>query len=129
MARHRRATPPDELAIELTDAGPAHSRLRAIGELDLASAGRLRDALRGELSGGRRFVFLDLSALCFCDAAGLETLLAGHRELAGARGGLVITGVSARLRWLLALTGLDGQLLLRDEGTRHGAADVLDNFA
>src|SRR5436309_1813624 len=88
------------------------ARLRVSGELDLASAGVLADALEGQLAAGRRYLRVDLSQLRFCDAAGLAVLERGHQRVLAAHGTLLLTGVGARLARLLSLTGLDALLMV-----------------
>jgi anti-anti-sigma factor len=70
--------------------GPDSCRLVVAGELDVASAGDLRDALRAAVAS-HRIVVVDLEQLSFCDCSGIGALLSGARA-AKAR------GVELRLR-------------------------------
>ena len=82
------AAPTVEAGFELTretrdDAG----WLIARGELDIASAARLDDALR--VCDRAAPLFIDLRAVSFCDSTGLAILLRAHR----------------RFEWLTVLAG------------------------
>jgi anti-anti-sigma factor len=91
------------LAIETVD-GPVPV-VRARGELDLLTAGRLCRAIQA--AGGARRVMIDLSGLGFCDSTGLRALLSAVREIevSGGKAAIAVTpgGPFARV---LELTGL-----------------------
>lgn len=95
--------------------GDGALRLRLTGELDLASADRLRTRLQQLCEAGRQ-ARLDLSGLRFIDATGLHALIAGLQ--AGRAGGLdlfeVATPLSAAAARLVELVGL-GPLLWPSE--------------
>ena len=55
------------------------------GELDLATAPALEDALQGAFDGGSGRVVLDLRELEFIDSSGLRTLLTARRRADDAR--------------------------------------------
>jgi anti-anti-sigma factor len=57
-------------SIEVTLCGERSVRVCVHGDLDLACAGALRDALEAQLAAGRH-VMLDLSGVGFIDPAGL----------------------------------------------------------
>jgi anti-anti-sigma factor len=81
------------------------------GELDLASAGRLRDALSGPLDDGAGGIVFDLARCSFVDSSGLAVLMEAHRSLsATSRGGVAIVAPGAQPRRLLELTATDGHL-------------------
>jgi anti-sigma B factor antagonist len=72
---------PGELTIELFRDGDARIVLLR-GELDLASAPALEEALRRVESGSGRLV-VDLSELSFIDSTGIHLLLQAHLRTAG----------------------------------------------
>ena len=85
------------------------------GELDLATAPALEDALERAFEGGSERVVLDLRELEFIDSSGLRTLLTARRQadvagkqfslVAGHRGlerTLEIAGVHKVFDWTLA---------------------------
>ena len=65
--------PAPELDIAVTH-GPEGARVGVAGEIDLATADRLRDAVDGELRAGRHVV-LDLAGVEFMDSSGLNVIL------------------------------------------------------
>lgn len=74
------------------------------GELDMATAHRLRNALQGHLSAGGDVV-LDVSGLSFIDSTGLQELLDLSELLT--EGAVVLRSPSRTVRKLLRVTGLE----------------------
>jgi anti-sigma B factor antagonist len=123
--------PPDLTVVREAQDGVAV--IRAEGELDLASAPQLVRAIglaaaseamaspQGE-PGRRPRVLVDLSALEFCDSAGLRALLGAAREVEARAGRLVVAvepgGAVARL---LELAGLTEFLRVRPPGEARAA--------
>src|SRR3954463_14628874 len=83
--------------------------VRAVGELDLSTAGRLCRAIHGAAAtaAGRPRVMIDLTELNFCDSTGLRALISAVREVevCGGRAALAVTPGGALDR-LLDMTGL-----------------------
>jgi anti-sigma B factor antagonist len=82
--------------------------LSIAGELDLATAPRLRDRLvrlAAEFGGARLVVDLDGASLV--DSIGLGALVGGMRRMRARGGDLVLVCTAQRLVDLLALTRLD----------------------
>jgi anti-sigma B factor antagonist len=80
--------------------------IRVEGELDLYRCPELLDALRGAESSQADRIILDLQALRFIDAAGLQVLLAASRRSASNGDRLRVTrgrGEVARMFGLMAL--------------------------
>lgn len=96
------------LQIRVASAAHGWLTLQLRGELDLLSA----ELLDGTLANypDRRYVRLEVSELSFVDGAGLRSITAEHHRLQDRHGELVLTGVGAKLRRLLALSGLDDVL-------------------
>ena len=86
------------------------------GEFDLANAGELRAALDEHLDAGRRVIRINASAVTFIDSTAMGALVAASERCRDEHGSLILTGVPARLKRLLAVAGLD-QLLLVDSAT------------
>jgi anti-sigma B factor antagonist len=86
--------------------------LRLRGELDIATAGRLRDALRGLIRGGHQGVVLDLAQLDFLGGAGLEVLAWAAAALDRLGGKIIIINATSIARRALAITGLDHTLVV-----------------
>jgi len=80
------------------------------GELDLASAPALQEAVGdGSIAGAKRVV-LDLDRLAFIDSTGLRVILA-VRELCIGRGQeLAVTQGSPQVQRLLSITGVSSHL-------------------
>lgn len=80
------------------------------GEIDLATAPVLRDVLIQATSLAVTGVIVDLDGVTFVDAAGLGVLVGADKRAGHLPGGLRLVAVSARVRRLLALLGLDRHL-------------------
>jgi anti-anti-sigma factor len=90
-----------EFTISRLDGG---SGLKLVGELDVATASRLTEALRGNEDVGE--LVLDLSELTFLDSCGMRALL----DLARARNGngpVVILDPSRAVARLLEIIGVE----------------------
>jgi anti-sigma B factor antagonist len=79
------------------------------GELDLASAGTLQEALDNLLEVGWQSIVLDLRALSFIDSTGLSLLLETDRACGRAGAAFAIVDGSPVVARLLELTGLEGR--------------------
>lgn len=80
------------------------------GDLDLATAGLLRQVIHDVVGDGGRRVDLELAGVGFCDGAGLRVLLAGAGELHALGGTLTVLDPCWSLRHLLQLFELDEML-------------------
>jgi anti-anti-sigma factor len=79
--------------------------LRLVGELDVASVGKLRRML-DTLPPGAEAVIIDLAELSFMDSSGLHAF----EEYAGTLNGsgpLVLENVPLNIRRVFAITGVD----------------------
>lgn len=97
---------PLSLQVE-SGAGPKTLRLR--GELDLATADIVRDALHDALAGGGEIV-VDLSQLAFIDSTGIAILIAAMAE----GDGLVrfVPSQAPAVTRVLRLTGVEERMQL-----------------
>lgn len=112
-------------------ADPVHTDLVVVtltGEVDVATAGRLRDHLAALIARGARHLVLDFAGVAFIDSSGLSVLAGIHRLLSaperpgpgehgsgpgsgsgeeGARasGTLALAAVNLRIREVLRTTG------------------------
>lgn len=87
--------------------GPGPRVVQVHGEIDLATAGRLRDQLTEILHRHTPRIILDLSAVTFCDSSGLAAMLGTARRAQLLDGELVLASPTPHLRKILRLTGLD----------------------
>jgi anti-anti-sigma factor len=92
---------------------PRAARVRASGELDLATAPRLQAKLEALLAGGCSDLDLDLEDVTFCDVAGLNMLLRVHAAAVAAGGLLVVRGSCPPLRLMLRVLRPEGAFELR----------------
>jgi anti-anti-sigma factor len=95
------------------------------GEIDLSTAGRLRDVIEPHLGPEQRIV-LDLSEVRFMDSSSLHVLEHARGRLTADGGSLVLRNPSPAARRLLTVAG--AQRLL-DTEERDAAADRRDDLA
>lgn len=77
------------------------------GEVDLATAPRLRERLFGLIDQGSRNVVVNLTNVAFIDSAGLGVLVATMNRLQEGDGTLRLAGAAESARRVLSVTGLD----------------------
>lgn len=80
--------------------------LRLTGELDLATAGRLREALEEAHDRGQKTVVLDLSELRFIDSSGLHELVVAFNRQRAAGGDVILRAPTDQTRRVLEIVGL-----------------------
>ena len=80
--------------------------LRLAGELDLAAAPRLTEALVDFASSAKDEVHLDLTEVSFLDSSGLRVILALARSRAG-NGSVVLLDPTAAIMRILEIAGID----------------------
>jgi anti-sigma B factor antagonist len=90
----------------------ATTTLRVEGELDIATAGRLRREVGALLGTGCRHLVVDLSDTEFMDSSGLGALVWAAHRLHAAGGDLVAVNPSAAVARTLEITGVDRLLAL-----------------
>lgn len=82
------------------------------GEIDVASAPRLREVLHTLVQADTKRIVLDCRALEFLDSSGIGLLVATRKRL-GDDGELVLDSPPPHVRKILELTGVAGELVLR----------------
>jgi anti-sigma B factor antagonist len=92
------------------------------GEIDIATATRLRERLF-ELAAGGRPLVADLDQVSFIDSAGLSALVGAAKRAAAHGGSLHVVCARPKIRQLFRLTGLDRRLM--PARTLHEALDAL----
>jgi len=97
-----------QLNIELDLRGD-QAVVRMVGELDMATAPKLRETVVKLLqpSLGIGVVILDLSEVAFVDSTGLGVLAASRQRIEREGGALVLRGPRPNTVKVLAVTGLD----------------------
>lgn len=81
------------------------------GELDLASASKVRRLIEGECARYPAKLVVDLSAVEFIDSSGLSLLVVTHRRLLDEGCLLVVASPSETVWRAFVVTNLDGTLL------------------
>lgn len=76
------------------------------GEIDIATAGILDEAIEQAVTDGRSRVAVDLGGVSFMDSTGLRTLIVAHRRLADIEGTLAVIPGSGPIRRLLEVAGV-----------------------
>lgn len=111
-----RVTCPEDFGIQVGFVGP-WAVVAVTGELDMATVPTLRTVLDGLVSGGHQRIVLDLEAVRFIGAGGLNAIVRTSERLRAADGALIICSLSAAHARLFRIVGLDGLLTLGDVGT------------
>ena len=86
------------------------------GEIDLATAGRLRDAIEPHM-GPQQTIILDLSGVEFMDSSCVHVLVQARGSLTANGGSLVLRNPSTLARRVLSL--LRVELLLAEDEEQH----------
>jgi anti-sigma B factor antagonist len=85
------------------------------GELDIATAADLRQALTDAVSGDEPpRVVIHLEGVDFCDSTGLSVLISALNGAEAAGGRVLLSGVRARMTRLFTMTGLTKRFEIRD---------------
>lgn len=78
------------------------------GDIDVASAVTVRDALDRVIAAGHHRVVLDLNGVRFLDSTGLGVMVGRLKAVRDLGGDLNLVCTSPRIIRVLAITGLDG---------------------
>lgn len=103
--------------------------VKIVGELDLSTAPRLRDALVDLSNQGARQITIDLAEMEFIDSTGLSVLLAAWRRMRENGGDLAVQSPSAAAMKVFEITGATRVFTIigtpvaatNGEGSRNGA--------
>jgi anti-anti-sigma factor len=96
----------------------ARPRVAVFGEIDIATVGLLRDALR-TAAAASDVVTVDLSGVTFIGSTGLTLLLQMHAQAERDGRRIALTDVAGCVRWILQVSGCE-QRLHWDEGFGRG---------
>jgi anti-sigma B factor antagonist len=78
----------------------------ASGEIDMATAPKLRAAILAQVNGKPVDIVVDLSAVSFLDSSGIAALVAGYRRVEETGGAFTVRNPQARVQRVLQLSGL-----------------------
>jgi anti-sigma B factor antagonist len=95
--------------VHSSNAGPA-GVVTAGGEIDLATAPGIREAISDLMAAGHTHLVLDLREVTFMDSTGLGILVGAGKRASGLGGALRVVCDNARVLRLLAMTGLSRSL-------------------
>ncbi len=96
-----------DLGIEVDESRPPHVVVEVRGEVDIATAPKLREKLVELASQGAQQVVVDLDAVEFLDSTGLGVLIGGMKRLRGLDGDLTLVCTSPRILKVFEITGLN----------------------
>jgi anti-sigma B factor antagonist len=108
---------PTTLATQMETDSDGRAVLTAAGDIDLASAGVLRDAMARALEE-RASLIVDVGGVGFIDSSGLTALVWGHWEALKAGGSFSLRRPSPMLRRLMEVTSLDSLLVVEEDASR-----------
>ena len=94
-----------EVQVSTEDLGD-RTVVRVAGEIDIASADRLRDRIGQLLADGRTDLVVDLTQVTFMDSTGLGLLVGALKRVRLAGGRLELVVDSERLLKVFRITGL-----------------------
>ena len=112
-----------EFKLATADLGNGVSTVSVAGEVDLATAPELKEALAEVLNGGAKGVLVDLSNATFIDSTTLGVLMGAVKRLRPAGGELVIACHDPNIRKIFEITLLDRVFTILD--TRDEAVSSL----
>jgi len=81
------------------------------GEVDMATAAKLRDVLNGLVDDGYTRIVLDCRGLAFLGSSGIGVLIAVRKRL-GPQGTLTLEAPPAHVRKVLELTGVSEHVVI-----------------
>lgn len=87
-----------------------HRRLAPFGDLDLATAPRLRQDLVDATAQGPTLVVLDLRDVEFLDSVGISVIIGGYKRLTHGGSRLHLAGPRTIVRRVLGLTRVDSMI-------------------
>ena len=90
------------------------------GEIDIATAGRLRDAIEPHM-GPTQTIVLDLSGVDFMDSSCIKVLVQARGALTADGGSLVLRNPSVLAHRLLSLAGIE--FILAEDTQGHPQSD------
>jgi anti-sigma B factor antagonist len=98
---------PIDLSLATSDLGDGIATVSVRGEVDLATAPQLKEALTDLVDNGAGDVLVDLSETTFIDSTTLGVLMSQARRLRAADGDLVIVCGDRNVRRIFEITLLD----------------------
>jgi anti-sigma B factor antagonist len=94
-------------SLEFVTAGGDCAALRAVGEIDVYTAPRLREHVIDLIDNGVRHLVADLREVTFLDSTGLAALIGSLKRLRAHGGSLTLVIGEGRVFRIFRVTGLD----------------------
>jgi anti-anti-sigma factor len=124
------ADPPPKLVLGLWIPWAGLCVAALTGEMDIANASHLREALLAQAPSGPRYLVIELSQLGFIDSLGIHALTKLAKEAKSNNGAVVLAGARGHVDRVLDMVKID-ELLKRTESLqaalRHIAAMAADD--
>jgi anti-sigma B factor antagonist len=109
-----------EIEIRTSEVGRGRVLVRLEGELDIASAGEVEQAMARQEQEGCQELILDLGGLRFIDSTGLRLVLSAHgRAQKGGWGFSIVPGPD-RVQRVFEVAGVRERLRFQQEGSDAG---------
>ncbi|CAA9266010.1 MAG: Anti-sigma factor antagonist BldG [uncultured Acidimicrobiales bacterium] len=103
-----------DLDIEVDDSRPPHVVVAVRGEVDIATAPKLREKLVELANQGAQQVVVDLDGVEFLDSTGLGVLIGGMKRLRGLDGDLTLVCTQPRILKVFEITGLNRAFIIHE---------------
>lgn len=100
-----------DLELELRSSDAGRAVVTVDGEIDMATAPRLRDLLNELVDDGSDQIVLDCRGLAFLDSSGIGVLVAVRNRI-GDSGTLTLEAPQPHVRKVLELTGVDEHVVI-----------------
>jgi anti-anti-sigma factor len=110
----------EDFSAEVTQDG-ATTVIHLRGEIDMETAGRMRDVIEPHLGPSQRIV-LDFSEVTFCDSSCLQVLVQARGRLTADGGSLVLRNPSGLPRRILTIAQAQG--LIDDVDIEHQSPET-----
>lgn len=85
------------------------------GEVDVATAGQLRDQVTGMIASGTQRIIADLDGVDFMDSTGLGVLVGAHKSLVEVGGAMRVVCSQPTILKVFDITGLNAVIPLVDK--------------
>jgi len=103
-----------DLGLEVDDSRGKVTVLTVEGEVDIATAPKLREKLVELAAGGATRVVVDLEKVEFLDSTGLGVLIGGMKRLRSTDGDLTLVCTQPRILKVFEITGLNRAFVIHD---------------
>jgi anti-sigma B factor antagonist len=103
-----------DLGLQVDDSRGAITVLTVEGEVDIATAPKLREKLVELAAAGATRVVVDLEKVEFLDSTGLGVLIGGMKRLRSTDGDLTLVCTQPRILKVFEITGLNRAFTIHD---------------